>query len=283
MAQDSEIAWTDDTHNLWWGCVERGPGCANCYARALATRCGWDVWGPAKPRRIFGAAHARDLVKYQGLAIEQGASRRVFVGSMMDLAEERRDTGRIVRDFLASVGLYDGLDFLLLTKRPEHYRQIFRDAWPSGRAPANVWIGCTAVTQGEADRFAPLLAELSREWGAAAAFLSMEPQLEPMRIPRWTLGAGGITWLITGGESGPRPYDPAWAESVIDEARGAGVAPFVKQLGSAWARAQGLPGKGDDPRQWPARLRVQEFPLPRRILARPASQSRGQTSLRLVG
>jgi protein gp37 len=285
MAKNTRIAWTDDTYNLWWGCTPRGPGCANCYASALAKRYGHDVWGAKSPRRILSERHARDLDQYQRLAVEQGASRRVFVGSMMDLAEERPDTAPLVREFLASVERYPALDFLILTKRPEHYRAIFRDAWPSGRAPANVWIGATVVLQSEADRTAPILAELALEWGASAAFLSIEPQLESLRIPAWTMGPGGITWLITGGESGGRvrPYDDRWAAEIIADARGAGIAPFVKQLGTVWARAHGLRGKADDPSKWPEELRVQEFPLPRRPIGPTSQRPRRQVSLPVVG
>jgi protein gp37 len=269
MAQDTGISWTDDTHNLWWGCTPHGPGCANCYAEALAKRYGFGVWGAKSPRRVFGAAHAGDLDRYQRLALEQGASRRVFVGSMMDLAEERVDTAPLVREFLASTARYAGLDFLLLTKRAHNYRQIFRDVFPDGHLPPNVWLGATAVTQTEVDRVAPLIAELALDYGAAAAFLSIEPQLERVIIPRWTLGPGGITWLITGGESGARvrPYQAGWAAEIIEQAREAGIAPFVKQLGTVAARAMGLRGKADEPAAWPAALRVQEFPLARRLLA----------------
>lgn len=283
MAQNSGISWTDDTFNAWWGCVERGPGCANCYAKALAKRYGWDVWGAKAPRRLFGPGHAKALDTYQRIAIEghpgdekKGIpphpalrSRRVFVGSMMDIAEEREDTAPIARALLSSVERYDALDLLLVTKRPEHYEQMFRDVFPGGRLPGNVWLGCSAVTQTEIDRFAPLLADLARRWQAAAAFLSIEPQLEDVTIPRASLGDGGITWIITGGESASdgREYRPKWAASLIGQARAAGIAPFVKQMGTIAARAMGLRGKGDEPSAWPDELRVQEFPLPRRVLS----------------
>lgn len=44
----------------------------------------------------------------------------------------------------------------------------------------------------------------------------------------------GINWVIIGGESGPgaRPFDLAWARSVLAQCNQAGVACFVKQLGA---------------------------------------------------
>jgi protein gp37 len=85
-----------------------------------------------------------------------------------------------------------------------------------------------------------------------------------------------IDWLIYGGESGhgARPNDIAWARSARDQCKAAGVAFFCKQLG-AWpvehnpaAIAAGTSPrlvnladrKGGDPEEWPADLRVREFP-----------------------
>lgn len=84
-----------------------------------------------------------------------------------------------------------------------------------------------------------------------------------------------LDWTIIGGESGPRarPFDLAWARSIVAQCRAAGVAPFVKQLGSnaIYSPTDGAreessapwPTKdnaGADPAEWPADLRVREFP-----------------------
>lgn len=72
--------------------------------------------------------------------------------------------------------------------------------------------------------------------------------------------------MIVGGESGPdaRPFDLAWARHVLAQGRDGDVPVFVKQMGSR-ARVGGLPFRtvhkaGADPAEWPADLRVQEFP-----------------------
>lgn len=99
----------------------------------------------------------------------------------------------------------------------------------------------------------------------------------------------GINWVIVGGESGPgaRPFDLDWARSIVEQCKWAGVAVFVKQLG---LRAQGEWFRGDEPlprtrllydardrdpskhrfmledlhgsdmNEWPADLRVRQFP-----------------------
>ena len=47
---------------------------------------------------------------------------------------------------------------------------------------------------------------------------------------------------------------------VTSALRDAGTAVFVKQLGTAWARAHGSSGKGARWDVWPADLRVREYP-----------------------
>ena len=101
----------------------------------------------------------------------------------------------------------------------------------------------------------------------------------------------GIHWVIVGGESGPgaRPCDVGWIRSLVRQCREAGVPAFVKQLGAApevtasvlhlQAWPEGVrferadpdgcahaytvrcrDRKGADPAEWPADLRVREWP-----------------------
>lgn len=88
-----------------------------------------------------------------------------------------------------------------------------------------------------------------------------------------------IDWVIVGGESGPgaRPCDVAWIRSIVQQCKAAGVACFVKQLGSTpvssrpadFENGDTITGeadlilrdrKGGDPSEWPEDLRVREFP-----------------------
>jgi hypothetical protein len=94
------------------------------------------------------------------------------------------------------------------------------------------------------------------------------------------------SWIILGGESGARPrdLDLAWIRSLRDQARHAGIAVFVKQFGenaidpengvayhgrpivadvegfAKIRRVKLVDSHGGDPSEWPADLRVQEFP-----------------------
>lgn len=80
------------------------------------------------------------------------------------------------------------------------------------------------------------------------------------------LGSPGLTWLIVGGESGPgaRPFRTEWAESVVEQCLAAGVACFVKQLGShviqGGERRRKKDRKGGDMHEWPQSIRVRQFP-----------------------
>ena len=88
----------------------------------------------------------------------------------------------------------------------------------------------------------------------------------------------GIDWIVIGGESGPgaRPLDAQWPHVLIVQARTMGVPVFMKQAGryvydsatpdKGWRTDQtGFYGrlkhpKGADPAEWPAELRVREWP-----------------------
>jgi protein gp37 len=76
-----------------------------------------------------------------------------------------------------------------------------------------------------------------------------------------------LDWIIVGGESGPgaRPFDTRWAVSTIAACARAGVACFVKQMGSRPLSLKGAPVKLKDPKggdmsEWPQHLRVRQWP-----------------------
>ena len=232
-------------------------------------------------------------------AQENGRKPRVFI-SMSDLFHERLPDEAIDR-VLAVMALAPGIDFLVLTKRAdrmEHYQTsraksisywekaarsfgytfIFRDldGRDSSTCPfplTNVWLGVSVEDQKRADERIDHL----RRTPAAVRFLSVEPMLEEIRI-----NLEGIDWVICGGESGPgaRPFDLAWARSLRDQCKAAGVLFFMKQAGSlphdgervlygvgpygpakeglepVWLQFKDK--KGGDPAEWPGDVRIQE-------------------------
>ena len=91
--------------------------------------------------------------------------------------------------------------------------------------------------------------------------------LEPVDVASWLMrssddGRAPISWIIVGGESGggARLMHPDWVRGLRDQVHAAGAKLFVKQIGSNHALWPSVTGKGEDPAQWPADLRVQDFP-----------------------
>jgi protein gp37 len=111
------------------------------------------------------------------------------------------------------------------------------DAALSAELPlSNVWLGTSVEDQRWADIRIPQLLLTP----AAVRFLSCEPLLGPVDL--WAyLELGGIDWVIVGGESGhgARPMNPAWARSLRDQCRDAGVAFFFKQWGGRTPKSGG--------------------------------------------
>lgn len=192
----------------------------------------------------------------------------------------------------------------------ETFETMGLKTWPI----QNVWCGVSAEDQKNATERIPFLMDTP----AAIRWVSYEPALSAVDFdlsypcPSCD-GAGGGTdfsavslddgawdcdrcegtgripfkhipnWIVIGGESGPnaRPFDITWARDTVRQCQQAGVAVFVKQMGSkpfigtgdsdhSWYDGKnfrdGCLGlklkhpKGEDPSEWPEDLRVREYP-----------------------
>lgn len=278
MGKDSKIAWTDHTFNPWWGCSKVSEECLHCYADSFTTRYGHDVFGPNKPRRFFGEKHWREPLAWDAAAASAGERHKVFCASMGDLFEDRPDLDEPRARTFDLIFRTPHLDWLLCTKRPENLAAMLPDGWH--RQPwQNVWLLATA---GNADRF-------RERWGhlkmipAVVRGISAEPLLGPLTSALHELrpaGAARPDWLIIGGESGfpGRPIgngagDPFDENAIDGQELGAihgacqalGIAFFLKQLGSAFARHAHFRDRraGADPSEWPEIMRVRQSPVPR--------------------
>lgn len=288
MGKESKIGWTDHTFNAWWGCEKIAPECALCYAATFAHRYGHEIWGKDAPRRFFGDKHWNEPLKWHLDAVNRGVRERVFCCSMADVFEAREDVVPHRQRLFELIKATPSLDYLLLTKRPENIPMMVPHLWRDN-APPNVWYGTTAGCQATANQNGPRLLDAR----SRVRFLSCEPLIGPLdlfKVPRpdnayfqWRGETGligpktepddfvwacktGIQWVIVGGESGhgARPFDLAWARTIRDQCREAGVAFFMKQLGSKPVE-NGKPypisdSKGEVMADWPADLRIQEFP-----------------------
>jgi protein gp37 len=212
-----------------------------------------------------------------------GERQRVFVNSMSDFFEDRRDLDEARLEALDMMRCSPECDFLLLTKRPEKIMEILVRAlddemekscpisgfgewlgnwiFAKGQAPRNIWLGPTVESQKYADERMQKLMEVP----ARVRFLSVEPQLGHVDLfsaytfwkPLISPGEVGqkIHWVIVGGESGKhiRKVDLSWFISLRRQCQAAKIAFFVKQLDGT------IPGFQDF-ETFPPELQVRQFP-----------------------
>lgn len=268
MVANSAISWTDHTWNPWIGCTKVSPACNNCYAEALAQRYGWAQWGD-HPRKRTSDATWRAPHKWN----KQTPGAFVFCASLADIFDNQVDP-QWRRDAFAVMRLTPNLTYLLLTKRPGNIETLSENG-----LPPNAAIGCTVVTQREAERDLPKLLDAKKALRPAFAFVSIEPMLEAIDLtdlhtdshadlnaftgrgiwPGAKLYAdsmnatktytGKLDWVICGGESGPkaRPVDGDWIRGLREQCE-LHDAPFhFKQWGGMTAKAN---GKELDGREW---------------------------------
>lgn len=273
MAENSGIAWTTHTFNPWIGCTKVGPGCDHCYAEAWNHRFdGGANWGPGAPRRRTKPQNWSKVRKWQRdwrTAIERGEKPepvRVFCASLADVFDN--EVPQSWRDDLW--GLIEecpDLDWIMVTKRVGNVGKM-APRWGCGFG-TNVIVLSTIVNQAEADRDLDKLVRLKVDGIARHVGVSYEPALGPVDWLPWIAARLGLDWIIVGGESTQggaeaRGFELDWAYSTIEQCRGYRVPVFMKQLGSR-AGSYGFAYKtadraGADPSEWPADLRVREFP-----------------------
>lgn len=295
MGALTHIQWCDHSFNGWIGCSKVHEGCTNCYAeREFAHRRKRVVWGPHGTRSVTKTWS--DPLKWNRAAKQTGQRPRVFTASISDVLEEwdgpildaqgnrvRRANGRFTTmddlrtDLFTLIDSTQNLDWLMLSKRLQNIPKM----WPKDRHGdqiyrSNVWLGTSVSNQETFDEYLPLL--MSCRQLSPILFLSMEPLLGPITMRRAIAGGQRPDWVIVGGESGPnaRPCFSAWVQNIVNECREFNIPCFVKQMGMSWwsgtpedaaqfgAEQQCSPADrtGSNPDEWPASLRVRQFPVP---------------------
>lgn len=279
MAENSHISWTDHTFNPWIGCTRISPACDGCYAAALMggeggrfSRAQWGGPGIGEGTRTRTKDWSKPRKWNREAAAAPGRT-FVFCASLADVFDNAVDpTWR--RDLFDLIRATPNLTWLLLTKRPGNIVKLFRDITTldqehddiSDYWPPNAAIGCTVVTQEEADRDVPKLLIAKGALKPAFAFLSMEPLLGDVDLaclepsgrsgvlnaltgdyhnlvalgePSPPTKGPALDWVITGGETdqGPhqaRPTHTSQFRSIRDQCAAAGVPYHHKQNGE-WA------------------------------------------------
>lgn len=227
MAEHSKIEWTDHTFNPWTGCTNVSPGCDHCYAEAWSKRSGHVKWGNSPRKRTteqYWRAPNIWNTRAAQFAAQHGRRQRVFCASLADVFDNQAAKEWRI-DLFSLIRECSGLDWLLLTKRPQNIRKMLPADWGAGYR--NVWLGVTAEDQERYDQRWKHLANVP----AAVRFVSYEPAIGPLRISNLL---SRPDWLIVGGESGPgaRAMDPQWVRDVVADCRRIGIAPFFKQWGT---------------------------------------------------
>lgn len=281
--QRTPIEWTDFSANplkyrnaageVVWACVHASPGCVNCYSEQIATR--YRRGGPfnvptmAKLTPFLDEKELRSMLTYK-----PARGKMCFPFDMTDLFGEWVPDALLDEVFSNVLELRRDVTWQLLTKRIDRARNYLTWRWQDRLIPRHIWIGTSVEDQKRAGERIPLLLQAP----AAVRFISAEPLLGPIdltAVPAWLTHASqwpALHWCIVGGESGhgARPFDLAWARSIVQQCKAAGVPVFVKQLGARPfdSSAKHLPAdvmfihdkKGGDMAEWPEDLRVREFP-----------------------
>jgi len=270
MGEVTGIAWTDHTFNPWIGCTRVSEGCRNCYAEQLVTTRMGRKWGPGTERRRTSAANWKEPIRWAKKARAVGRRDKVFCASLADIfdfeapIETRRDLWKLIGDTC------DALDLQLLTKRPMRITPVMcEDGLNLGFFElTHCWLGTTTENHQTAEERIPEILQVD----AAVRFLSCEPLIGPINLDNlkyrpgmdgWLSAfnenawpeLGKIDWVICGGESGAqaRIMKPEWARNLRDQCASAGVAFFMKQMGSVFG-----PSKGHD---LPDDLNIKQFPV----------------------
>lgn len=303
MGDNSHIEWTDATWNPTRGCSRVSAGCLHCYAERQAARMsgpGGAYEGLVRPtpRGPRWAGIVRLVPEQLDLPRRWHRPRRIFVDSMSDLFHASLSDTDIDR-VLDAADAAPWHTYQVLTKRAERMADHLCRRYPDG-VPGHLWPGVSVEDQERADERLPHL----RRIRSRRCWVSAEPLLGPLRLPArcvvCTSGRGtggllyqhaeawagpwpdgdecpqcgsqsgllldGIEWVVVGGESGStaRPFDLAWARSIIEQCRLGGAVPFLKQLGAA-PILDGRPlalrhPKGGDMEEWPEDMRGREIP-----------------------
>ena len=231
---ENNIGWTDATTNCVTGCSKVSPGCRNCYAeagtRARVLRAqGIETWGPKGVRHPV-AEFAKKIRRLNGYKIcdrchylepiggddcrKCSASTlrriRLFADSNSDFLDDKWPVETLAA-FLKEIHDAPNIDFQLLTKRPENWRdrvcaamEFYDKDWMhdggarsvfatalgywleaatperglNGRPFPNIWLGVSVENQEMADLRIRQLLQIP----AAVRFLSCEPILEETDI-----------------------------------------------------------------------------------------------------
>lgn len=282
MADGTKISWSDATWSPITGCSIKSPGCTHCYAMRLAgTRLAHHPSRAGLTREVNGNHVWTGEVRFNEGWLDQPLRwrrpRMIFVVAHGDLFHEDVPDEWIDRVF-AVMALCPHHVFQVLTKRSSRMIEYVSGMWARREALGNlmgqvggperngwyapeayggrswtgmhtplphVWMGVSVERQVEADiRCVDLAAVAMDGWNT---FCSYEPALGAVDWNGWEF----LSWMISGGENGPRPSHPNWHRTTRDWCAAHYVPYHFKQWGS-WAidTSGGVMPENDPDQAW---------------------------------
>lgn len=241
MSLGTGIEWTDATWNPVRGCTKISAGCKNCYAERFAERF------RGVPGHPFEQGfQIRQVPEKLAEPLTWKEPRMIFVNSMSDLFHDQIPDEYIER--VADVMmLAEWHTFQVLTKRGGRLESLLKTKLKRAALKNNIWWGVSVENKRDG---LPRIKHLQSS-PARVRFLSVEPLIEDIG----RLNLRGISWVIVGGESGPRsrPIEPNWVRSIQEQCEDAGVAFFFKQWGGTQKKKAGRDLDGKTYSEFPVR------------------------------
>lgn len=227
MSLSTTIDWTDATWNPTRGCDKVSPGCQNCYAKTFAER-----WRGIPGNAFEFGFDLRLVPEKLGDPIRWETPKKVFVNSMSDLFHEDipdEYIEKVCKVMLAA----SWHTYQVLTKRADRMAAMLTGKLKAAAKARHILWG---VSVEDRKYGVPRIATLRRAQ-PANMFLSIEPLLEDLG----EIDLTGISWVIVGGESGPRsrPIEKDWVRSIRDQSLAARVPFFFKQWGGTRKKKAG--------------------------------------------
>jgi len=198
----TKIDWCTHTVNPVVGCTF---GCPYCYAKKMNDRFQWiEDWNKPQfyPNRL-----EKLTSKYPKI---------IFMNSMSDIADWKCEWAEAVFKAIADNPQHI---YLFLTKR-------LKDAYKDIKYTSNIWLGSTITRQKD------FIKEIGRPY-KAKRFYSVEPILEPIRLPQDNIPKKNVQWVIVGAETGNRKGKvipkKEWIISLKQQCRNLEIPIFMKE------------------------------------------------------
>jgi protein gp37 len=266
MAETTGITWADATVNFWHGCKKVSEGCKYCYMFRDKEKYGQDGMLVKKTKLETVKRILKNLVLQDKVRKEKGITEplKIFTCSWSDFFLDEADEWRgeawdLIREHKEFI-------WIILTKRPERILKCLPNDW--GEGWPHVWILVSAENQTRFNERVPILKKIP----AIVKGVSIEPLIGYVDIFRLGLAfLDDIDWIIVGGESGNdngkwlyRKCELDWIRILLLQCKMAGIAIFVKQLGTHIAKELHLKNRhGEDWDEWPehfSMLKTRQFP-----------------------